>query len=353
MRASLQALCDAFIANRDIIKQHFKMENSALYPVCANIFCARHIMADGEAVKRCRNIIKQKTGIFSSFRGSLTLPIACLLAAGSDPEEKMTRALEGYAILKERFFSSESLALSAFLLADRQADMACVAQRGRELYQRMKKEHPFLTSSEDSVFALLLALSDKSDDELMTDMRRQTRYEVRRSAKLGIKVGYETTEKAFNDFYDLQLQTAERQGFIPSSRKCVLAQREVYGDMARIYTAELDGKKLCQGLVIYSAPEAIYHEAASTPDGRKFPGAYALQWQIIQDAKKLGMKRYNLFGIAPPNSPNHRFAGVTTFKTGFGGEQIAYLPAQDIVVNKLRYKLVSAIEKARKKKRHL
>ena len=193
----------------------------------------------------------------------------------------------------------------------------------------------------------------KTDDELMTEMRRQTRYEVRRSAKLGIKVSYETTKQAFNDFYDLQLQTAERQGFIPSSRNCVLAQHEVYGDMARIYTAELDGKKLCQGLVIFSEPEAIYHEAASTPDGRKFPGAYALQWQIIQDAKKLGMKRYNLFGIAPPNSPNHRFAGVTTFKTGFGGEQIAYLPAQDIVVNKLRYKLVSAIEKARKKKRHL
>ena len=193
----------------------------------------------------------------------------------------------------------------------------------------------------------------KSEEELMTDMRRQTRYEVRRSAKLGIKVSYETGEKAFNEFYDLQLETAERQGFIPSSRHFILAQSEVFGDKARIYTAELDGKVLSKGLILLQSPEAIYHEAASTMDGRKLPGAYALQWQIIRDAKEMGLKRYNLFGIAPPNSPNHRYAGVTTFKTGFGGEQIAYLPAQDLVIKKMHYRLVHALEVARKKKRHL
>ena len=90
----------------------------------------------------------------------------------------------------------------------------------------------------------------KSDDELLTEMRRQTRYEVRRSAKLGIKVSYETSEKAFNDFYDLQNETAERQGFIQSPRKIALAQHEVYGDKARIYTAELDGKELAKGLIL-------------------------------------------------------------------------------------------------------
>ncbi len=193
----------------------------------------------------------------------------------------------------------------------------------------------------------------KSEDELMAEMRRQTRYEVRRAEKLGIKVSYETSEKAFNDFYDLQLETAKRQGFIPSERKLILAQREIFGDNARIYTASLDGKILAQGLILMQKPEAIYHEAASTTDGRKYPGAYALQWQIIKDAKAMGIERYNLFGIAPPNSPKHRYAGVTTYKTGFGGEQVAYLPAQDLVVKPLRYKLVHTLEEIRKKRRHL
>ena len=193
----------------------------------------------------------------------------------------------------------------------------------------------------------------KSEEELMTEMRRQTRYEVRRAQKLGIKVSYETSEKAFNDFYDLQLETAERQGFIPSTRHLIMAQHEVFGDKARIYTATLDGKVLAKGEILLQAPEAIYHEAASTLDGRKLPGAYALQWQIIQDAKALGLKRYNLFGIAPPNSPHHRYAGVTTFKTGFGGEQLAYLSAHDLVIKPFHYRLVHMLETIRKKKRHL
>ena len=192
-----------------------------------------------------------------------------------------------------------------------------------------------------------------SEDDLLKDMRRQTRYEVRRAQKLGIEVTFDTSKYAFTDFYNLQLETAKRQDFIPSSRRFIEAQHEAFEGAARIYTASLNGKPLAKGLIIMQSPEAIYHEAASTEEGRKYPGAYALQWQVIRDAKDLGMKRYNLFGIAPPNSPHHRYAGVTTFKTGFGGEQVTYLPAQDLVIRPFRYKFVHMLEVARKKHRHL
>ena len=36
--------------------------------------------------------------------------------------------------------------------------------------ERMKKEHPLLTSGEDSIFAVLMAFSDQSDDALLEDM---------------------------------------------------------------------------------------------------------------------------------------------------------------------------------------
>ncbi len=193
----------------------------------------------------------------------------------------------------------------------------------------------------------------KTEDELMSDMRRQTRYEVRKADKLGVKVKYQTDEDAFNDFYDLQLETAKRQGFIPSSREFILAQHKAFGENARIYTAKLHDQVLAKGLIIMQSPEAVYNEAASTEEGRKLPGAYALQWQVMRDAKQLGIKRYNLFGIAPPNSPHHRYAGVTTFKTGFGGELVTYLPAQDLVIKPIHYKFVHKLEELRKRRRHL
>jgi lipid II:glycine glycyltransferase (peptidoglycan interpeptide bridge formation enzyme) len=193
----------------------------------------------------------------------------------------------------------------------------------------------------------------KSEGQLLTDMRRQTRYEVRRADKLGIKVVSSHEESAFKDFYQAQLETAKRQSFIPSSEGFILAQHESFSDKAKIYQAELNGKVLAYGLIILQTPEAIYHEAASTDAGRSLPGAYALQWQVIRDAKALGLKRYNLFGIAPPNSPNHRYAGVTTFKTGFGGEAVNYIPAHDLIIDPVRYQITKTIETIRKKKRNL
>ena len=40
----------------------------------------------------------------------------------------------------------------------------------------------------------------KSEDELLMDMRRQTRYEVRRAEKLGLKVEEDESKKAFKEF---------------------------------------------------------------------------------------------------------------------------------------------------------
>lgn len=193
----------------------------------------------------------------------------------------------------------------------------------------------------------------KSEDELLANMRRQTRYEVRRAEKLGITVETSNSEETFREFHKVQAETARRQHFIPPSLKMLLAEREAFGDNAIIYIAKSEEKPVAYGLVIYNDNEAEYYEAASTELNRKLPGAYALIWQAIKDLKAKGIKRFNLWGIAPPNQPHHRYAGVTTFKTGFGGEIVEYVPAHDLVINKVKYLPNLIVETARKKKRHL
>ncbi len=193
-----------------------------------------------------------------------------------------------------------------------------------------------------------------SEEELLANMRRQTRYEVRRAEKLGIKVSCDNSEETFKEFQHVQAETAKRQGFVPPSLKVLLAEREAFGDNARIYTAvTADGEKIAYGLIIRDGNEGDYYEAASTLLNRKLPGAYALLWQAMKDLKKDGYKRFNLWGIAPAGQPNHRYAGVTTFKTGFGGEIIEYVPAHDLVISKIGYLKDLVVERARKKRRHL
>ena len=191
-----------------------------------------------------------------------------------------------------------------------------------------------------------------SQEELLAGMRRQTRYEVRRSTKQDIEVSLVSGEKAIEQFYQVQSDTAARQGFVPSSKQFLLALAKTFGDNLKVYQSVKDGMLLNMALVVWSGEEADYYEAASTPESRKFAGAYGLQWQAICDAKAAGKTRYNFWGIAYSNDPHHRYAGVTTFKRGFGGDDITYVPAHDLVLHPT-YLKNWLIETARRKKRRL
>ena len=195
----------------------------------------------------------------------------------------------------------------------------------------------------------------KDEDSLLMAMRRQTRYEVRRGEKLGLHIGEDTSDAAFQEFHTVQSETARRQGFIPPSLKELLAERAAFlPDHLKLYkVTTAEGAPVAYGLILIYGQEAAYFEAASTDLNRKLPGSTALLWQAIKDLKALGIARFNLWGIAPPGATHHRYSGVTTFKTGFGGAITEYIPAQDIVISKLRYKFNEFIETARKKKRNL
>ena len=241
------------------------------------------------------------------------------------------------------------------------------------------KESPMHLAAEHTV---MIDLS-LSEEELLAGMRRQTRYEVRRADKLGIKVTRGNSEELFREFHAVQAETAKRQGFVPPSLKVLLAEREAFGENIWIYVARTgdgrnnggdddgsgdggdgemearkktpknEGEPIAYGLIIKDGREGDYYEAASTELNRKLPGAYAIIWQAMRDLKKEGYERFNLWGIAPAGQPNHRYAGVTTFKTGFGGSIVEYVPAHDLVISRMGYLKDLVVEKARKKRRHL
>jgi lipid II:glycine glycyltransferase (peptidoglycan interpeptide bridge formation enzyme) len=150
------------------------------------------------------------------------------------------------------------------------------------------------------------------------------------------------------------MKTAKRQGFVPPSLKVLMAEREAFKDNAKIYIAKTaEGEAIAYGLIIGGGEEADYYEAASTDLNRKLPGAYALLWQAMKDLKAEGYKRFNLWGIAPAGQPHHRYAGVTTFKTGFSDGVVEFVPAHDLVISRVKYLRNLIVENVRKKKRHL
>ena len=193
----------------------------------------------------------------------------------------------------------------------------------------------------------------KTEEELLSNMRRQTRYDVRRAEKLGISVLKSNSEELFKEFHEMQAETAKRQKFIPPSLETLLAERAAFGDNITIYVAMESEEAIAYGLIIKDGKEGDYYEAASTDLNRKLPGAHAILWRALRDLKAEGYERFNLWGIAPAGQPHHRYAGVTTFKTGFGGEIVEYVPAHDMIISQVRYLKNWIVETARRKRRHL
>lgn len=200
---------------------------------------------------------------------------------------------------------------------------------------------------------------NQSESALLAAMRRQTRYEVRRAEKLGLKVtSISADHKGFqaylDEFYDCQQQTAARQHFISPTKKELEAECSAFGKNATLYKVETaENQPVAYGLILKWGEEADYYEAASTDLNRKLPGAYALLWAAMKDLKREGFSRFNLWGIAPKGQKNHRYAGVTTFKTGFGGKIVNFAPAHDLIISKLRYIPDYFVETARRHHRHL
>lgn len=212
-------------------------------------------------------------------------------------------------------------------------------------------------SSPMHLHAELTSQLDLTQDEetLLKNMRKQTRYEIRQADKKDIKITTSTDEKDLQAFYDLQADTARRQSFVPFSYSYLHEQFKVFAKDKQVilYSAFQDKKLLAQAFIIFYGAEAAYHYGASTPDGRKLPGAYAIQWAAIREAKKRGMERYNFWGVTHPDETTHRFYGVSIFKRGFGGDDVEYLHAQDLVVNPLKYSINWLVETVRKKVRRV
>ena len=174
MKEISQKYGSLLIQNRDVIREVFPWESGQICLASAIIYTMKGKLANEKLLRESKKLITQKVGAFSSFRGKVRVPTAAMVAVSEDLEGTMDHGLLVYELLKKEFWQSSYLPMAAMMIAqvaekERYEEMAA---RTRRLYERMRKEHPFLTSSEDSPFCAMLALSDHSDDRLIEDMEK-------------------------------------------------------------------------------------------------------------------------------------------------------------------------------------
>ena len=213
----------------------------------------------------------------------------------------------------------------------------------------LKKAPTFLSVE----YAAILDLN-KSEEEIIKGMHRRIRYAVNNARNKGFTIEKSQDPKDIHEFYKIELATAKRQEFVAFSEDFLTKQfaAKDKNNEAVLYTAKYEGQILAQNFMIFYGNEASYHYAVSTELGTKMSGSPILHVEAMRDARERGIKRYNLWGIVGENEKKHRFYGVSFFKRGFGGDELKYLPAHDLIISPMKYQKTKLIETVRKKIRH-
>lgn len=195
-----------------------------------------------------------------------------------------------------------------------------------------------------------------TEDELLKNMRKTTRYLIRQVEKNPDIVIEKNTDLASLEIYQkLNKEVARRQNFAAFSNEYIKNEFEVFAkdEQAMWFFGKYRGEIAAGALVIFWSGIGFYHQAASLAKYAKLSIPCLLQWEAIKEAKKRGCKLYDFWGFTDPvKYPKHPWAGPSLFKMGFGGEAYEYVKTQDYPLTK-KYWLINMFERLRKFKRGL
>jgi lipid II:glycine glycyltransferase (peptidoglycan interpeptide bridge formation enzyme) len=164
---------------------------------------------------------------------------------------------------------------------------------------------------------------------LLSEMHHKTRYNIRKSQKLGLKAFNSQDIELFSDFW--QKSALRQRGMFISQKKEILALYNAFKSKLDIVFVTASNAKhatsnnvLAGILCIYSRGSAHYMYAAASSLGKKMFAPTLAVWKSIKLAKKKGGGFYDFEGIYDERFPMPSWKGFSRFKMSFGGSVVEY-----------------------------
>ena len=163
MKTEIQQRLQLFVDNTRMLKKGFTWHSMLIRRLAALLYASENRQADAEAVQQCYRLIKESTGVFSTFRSNMSIGIAALLSLSDEPKPLLDNTIKVYDLLKTyKLRASDYLVVAAYQIASgaNPEKYADIAKRTRAFYDGLKTNHRFYTGQDDYIYTAMLGLSD-------------------------------------------------------------------------------------------------------------------------------------------------------------------------------------------------
>jgi lipid II:glycine glycyltransferase (peptidoglycan interpeptide bridge formation enzyme) len=167
------------------------------------------------------------------------------------------------------------------------------------------------------------------EEALWSDLRKKWRQYVNRARAEGVAVRAAESDE-LDRFYAIYEETAARAGFLI---RTLGAYRDVWdafrpdGRATLLLAESREGEPLAALFLVATGMRVVEPYGGMTAAGAEVRANYLLKWEAILRAKAAGATAYDMWGLAHP--------GIEHFKTGFGGREVRYIGAWDLVLDPL------------------
>ena len=263
-------------------------------------------------------------------------------------------------------------------------------------YKRVKKDN-----MEQVGWMYALDVKNKTEDEIMANMKQNARNLIRKNIKDGIEV-VELKKEELNEFYNILTYTGKKKGFHVRSIDYYKNMYDLFKDKVKFLVTRLDfnkhinileeeikelklslddprykeGKRksineniellnkrldtakelkkvhgdvvtMSGSMFILTSPEVVYLSSGNYDEFMNYNSQYLIQWEMIKYAINNNYDRYNFYGITGNFDKNDKDYGIYKFKTGFNG-YVEELIGEYIYPTHFIYYIINLIRKIKR-----
>ena len=250
-------------------------------------------------------------------------------------------------------------------------------------------------NDEQNNLLFTLNLKSKSENDILNEMKSNTRNIINKALKSNIKIK-ELNYDELNIFYDILKKTGDRKNFKIKSFNYYQNMFKIFKNKIKFLITEIDlnennillkeelnnkeielnklsnakynnGKKnnindeiasikkkitynneiiektkrtniiMSSSVFIIMKPEIVYLSSGNIEKYLKFNSQYALQWEMIKYAINNGFDKYNFYGIITYDDKNNKDYGIYEFKRGFNGNVEKLIGEYELPISKEYY----------------